>query len=68
LEKKKVKINFQLAEKCGYKHYMIKEIFEQPKALIDTLINYISTDREKIVFDELYQLKDVLEKLRIFKL
>jgi glucosamine--fructose-6-phosphate aminotransferase (isomerizing) len=62
LEKKKVKINFQLAEKAGYKHYMIKEIFEQPKALIDTLVNYISSNREKIIFNELNQLKEVLAK------
>jgi glucosamine--fructose-6-phosphate aminotransferase (isomerizing) len=25
-----------MAEKAGYKHFMQKEIFEQPRALIDT--------------------------------
>ena len=27
-----------MAEKGGYKHFMLKEIFEQPRAISDTLI------------------------------
>jgi len=26
-----------MAEKCGYKHFMLKEIFEQPRAITETL-------------------------------
>ncbi len=26
-----------MAEKAGYKHFMLKEIFEQPRAMEDTL-------------------------------
>lgn len=29
--------DIEAAEKCGYEHFMLKEIFEQPKALRDTL-------------------------------
>ncbi len=29
--------DIESAEKCGYEHFMLKEIFEQPKALRDTL-------------------------------
>ena len=27
----------EAAEKCGYEHFMMKEIMEQPKAIIDTI-------------------------------
>lgn len=33
-----------MAEKGGYKHFMLKEIFEQPRAIIDTLRGRISED------------------------
>ena len=33
-----------MAEKGGYKHFMQKEIFEQPRAIIDTLRGRISED------------------------
>lgn len=32
------------ADKAGYRHYMLKEIFEQPKALADTLQGRLSRD------------------------
>lgn len=32
------------AEKGGFKHFMLKEIFEQPKAVGDTIKGYISRD------------------------
>jgi len=34
----KVKMNIEGAEKSGYKHFMLKEIFEQPDVIVDTLI------------------------------
>ena len=39
IEKKREKITWELsaAERGGYDHFMIKEIFEQPKALRDTI-------------------------------
>lgn len=40
------------AQKGGFKHFMLKEIFEQPKAVADTLLGRLSDDN-KIVLDEL---------------
>ena len=37
-----------MAEKGGYKHFMKKEIFEQPRAIIDTLRGRISEDTSDI--------------------
>jgi glucosamine--fructose-6-phosphate aminotransferase (isomerizing) len=40
-----------MAEKGGYKHFMLKEIFEQPRAVRDTLSNRISLDTGKVFLD-----------------
>jgi len=37
-----------MAEKGGYKHFMLKEIFEQPQAVSNTLLGRISEDRKKV--------------------
>jgi glutamine---fructose-6-phosphate transaminase (isomerizing) len=42
-----------MAEKGGYKHFMQKEIFEQPRAVRDTLIGRISQDTGKVFLDEM---------------
>jgi glucosamine--fructose-6-phosphate aminotransferase (isomerizing) len=42
----------EAAEKCGYEHFMMKEIMEQPKAIIDT-INRRLDDNGRIVFDKI---------------
>ena len=41
-----------LAEKAGYKHFMQKEIFEQPRALADTIGAYVSPAKGDIFFPE----------------
>ena len=42
-----------MAEKGGYKHFMQKEIFEQPRAVRDTLLGRISQDTGRIFLDEM---------------
>jgi len=42
-----------MAEKGGYKHFMLKEIFEQPRAISDTLIGRIKEERGEVDFEEL---------------
>ncbi len=42
-----------MAEKGGFKHFMQKEIFEQPRAVRDTLIGRISLDSGKVFLDEM---------------
>ena len=42
-----------MAEKGGYKHFMQKEIFEQPRAIRDTLLGRISQDTGKVFLDDM---------------
>ncbi|MGH9774624.1 MAG: glutamine--fructose-6-phosphate transaminase (isomerizing) [Candidatus Acidiferrales bacterium] len=42
-----------MAEKGGFKHFMQKEIFEQPRAVRDTLLGRISLDSGKVFLDEM---------------
>jgi glutamine---fructose-6-phosphate transaminase (isomerizing) len=39
-----------LAEKKGFKHYMLKEIFEQPKAVSSVLENYVNRETRQVHF------------------
>ncbi|HEV3219259.1 MAG TPA: glutamine--fructose-6-phosphate transaminase (isomerizing) [Candidatus Acidoferrales bacterium] len=39
------------ADKGGYKHFMLKEIFEQPRAIRDTISKRISLDSGKVLLD-----------------
>ena len=41
-----------MAEKGGYKHFMQKEIYEQPRAVRDTILGRISQDTGRIFLDE----------------
>lgn len=40
------------AEKCGYRHYMLKEIFEQPRAILDTMRGRFSEETGEIFFED----------------
>lgn len=42
-----------LAEKGGFKHFMLKEIFEQPRAVRDTTLGRISQETGKIFLEEM---------------
>ena len=42
-----------LAEKGGYRHFMLKEIFEQPRAVRDTITNRIGQESGRIFLDEM---------------
>jgi glucosamine--fructose-6-phosphate aminotransferase (isomerizing) len=39
------------AERGGYKHFMLKEIFEQPEAVRDTTLGRVSLDTGKVFLD-----------------
>jgi glucosamine--fructose-6-phosphate aminotransferase (isomerizing) len=43
--------DIEAAEKCGYEHFMLKEIFEQPKALLDTLSSRIKDGKVRLAPD-----------------
>ena len=40
-----------LAEKGGYKHFMLKEIYEQPRAVRDTIRGRFSEESATIFFE-----------------
>lgn len=40
------------AEKQGYKHFMLKEIFEQPARIVDTLRGRLSDDLDDVILAE----------------
>ncbi len=42
-----------MAEKGGYKHFMLKEIFEQPRAVRDTTVGRVSRETGHIYLDEM---------------
>ncbi len=42
-----------VTEKSGYRHYMLKEIFEQPRAIFDTLRGKFTADMKEVVFEDM---------------
>jgi glucosamine--fructose-6-phosphate aminotransferase (isomerizing) len=42
-----------LAEKGGFKHYMLKEIYEQPRAVRDTIVGRVSQSTGRVYLDEM---------------
>jgi len=55
VNKKTVHIDWSpvMAEKGGYRHFMLKEIFEQPRALTDTFRGVISEETGEVFLDGL---------------
>ncbi|OFW28270.1 MAG: glutamine--fructose-6-phosphate aminotransferase [Acidobacteria bacterium RIFCSPLOWO2_02_FULL_65_29] len=42
-----------MAEKAGYKHFMLKEIFEQPTAARETILGRVSQDSGRVFLEEM---------------
>jgi glucosamine--fructose-6-phosphate aminotransferase (isomerizing) len=42
-----------MAEKGGYKHFMLKEIYEQPRAVRDTTLGRVAQESGRIFLDEM---------------
>ncbi|HEV2491499.1 MAG TPA: glutamine--fructose-6-phosphate transaminase (isomerizing) [Terriglobia bacterium] len=42
-----------LAEKGGFKHFMLKEIYEQPRAVRDTMLGRFSAESGQVFLDEM---------------
>lgn len=55
ISKKVFEVNWdaEAAEKGGFEHFMLKEIYEQPKAIRDTMSCRITKDGKHVHFDEL---------------
>jgi glutamine---fructose-6-phosphate transaminase (isomerizing) len=55
IEKKPTRVTWDpvQAEKAGYKHFMLKEIFEQPTAVRETILGRVSQDTGLVFLDEM---------------
>lgn len=51
------------AQKGGFNHFMLKEIFEQPKAVADTLLGRLNNKNE-IILDELHLTSEEIKNLK----
>jgi glutamine---fructose-6-phosphate transaminase (isomerizing) len=62
VSKKVFEVNWdaEAAEKGGYEHFMIKEIYEQPKVIRETMSGRLAKDNSEIIFDELKWTKEDL--------
>jgi glucosamine--fructose-6-phosphate aminotransferase (isomerizing) len=65
-DKKVVQIDWNpvMAEKAGYRHFMEKEIYEQPRAVVDTFRGRISESSGEIFLDDLNLNEDLLHRLQ----
>ncbi len=63
-EPKRITWDPGMAEKSGYKHFMQKEIFEQPRAIADTLTGRVFSDSGEIRFEYLNMSEDFAKKLQ----
>ena len=52
------------AEKGGHKHFMLKEIYEQPSAARDTILGRVSLDRGQIFLEDLNIPEDTFRALQ----
>jgi len=53
-----------MAEKGGYKHFMLKEIYEQPRAIMDTIRGRFSLEEGSVNLEELSMSEDTLRGLK----
>ncbi|SDO97602.1 glutamine--fructose-6-phosphate transaminase (isomerizing) [Desulforhopalus singaporensis] len=66
-ETKTIEWNAAMAEKAGYKHFMLKEIFEQPQAITNTVSGRINLESGVVNLPEVGLLPKDLEDIdRIF--
>ena len=65
IERKTQKIlwNAIQAEKGGYKHFMLKEIYEQPQSIQDTFRGRVFSDQKQILLEIKNITKEVLNKI-----
>ncbi|HLA00714.1 MAG TPA: glutamine--fructose-6-phosphate transaminase (isomerizing), partial [Thermodesulfovibrionales bacterium] len=62
-EVKSVPWSLSMAEKGGYKHFMLKEIYEQPRAIGDTLKGRLFLEEASVNLDEFGFSSDDLKKV-----
>lgn len=64
VETKTINWNAEQMEKAGYRHYMLKEIHEQPQAIASTIENHIDHKKGIVSFQDLALTKEQLNSFR----
>jgi glucosamine--fructose-6-phosphate aminotransferase (isomerizing) len=59
----KLEMNLEAIEKGGYEHFMIKEIFEQPKSIHDSLRGRFNTDTATLAMRSLKEYEHKIKNL-----
>ncbi len=62
-EVKTIDWNASMAEKGGFKHFMLKEIFEQPQAILNTVSGRIVPDTGRVDLPEIGLDKEALNRI-----
>lgn len=57
---KEVDVNLDTLEKGGYEHFMLKEIYDQPRCIYDCIRGRLLADEKKIVLSAINQHRDRL--------
>ncbi|MBV9211564.1 MAG: glutamine--fructose-6-phosphate transaminase (isomerizing), partial [Acidobacteria bacterium] len=57
-----------MAEKGGFKHFMLKEIYEQPRALRDTVQGRISLDTGRVYLDPMNISEEDFKRINFIKI
>jgi glutamine---fructose-6-phosphate transaminase (isomerizing) len=57
-----------MAEKGGFKHFLLKEIYEQPRAVRDTVRGRVSLDTGKVYLDEMNIAEEDFQNVRSIKI
>jgi glucosamine--fructose-6-phosphate aminotransferase (isomerizing) len=57
-----------LAEKGGFKHFMLKEIYEQPRAVRDTMLGRFSAESGQVFLDEMEITEEDFRSFRDIKI
>ncbi len=60
----KLEINLEEIEKGGYPHFMIKEIYEQPKSIHDSIRGRIDPRRGKFAMRSIHEYEDKLRNIK----
>lgn len=60
LKIKEVDVNLDTLEKGGYEHFMLKEIYDQPRCISDCIRGRLLADEKKIVLSAINQHRDRL--------
>lgn len=61
-----VNLNIGQIEKCGYPHFMLKEIFEQPECLTNCMRGRVNIDIDRVVLSAVIDYKQQLLKAKRF--